>query len=372
MRKSLFQLFSGGLYADQNISTDNVLDLYNLDHIRNYATKFKSKVILTRESLHNNKTSNRDCSLQVCYFCQGPKAMVKCYRKGCLRRFHYICGFESEKCLFKFDEVYPAFCPTHVPRVPAKMQPKDVEQCCICLNELGAPTLAGIISLNCRPYMWIHRNCAIRLAANKGYGFGCPICAEKTKFQRYIQLRGVFVPSVDILTQIHNAEVEATQTKYCEAEICLRTTSKERRVPEKLIADGDLVSCNTCGKVFHVECSTKQGISDQFQVFACSSCITLSEHELSVSSSSPSSQNSVLDRCFDMGSDVSANDVMDMDEEDADADAEEPAPKRFKCDTHVTFTPSKGCHNAEWRTYKLNLFLNSLKPPKKKEPFVFD
>lgn len=203
--------------------------------------------------------------------------------------------------------------------------------------------------------MWMHRLCAIRLAANRGYGFQCPICGETDKFQKFIRLRGVFVPCVDILTQIHNEEVREQQTKYCEAEICLYTPCLEKRDPSRLTEENDAKSCTMCGKNFHKQCSEKQGRINEEQMFVCSSCLEFSDYEVSFSSSSAG--NSLLNRSFDLGSECRAGAEPEI-EEPFD---EEHLSKKFKFDREYEFVPSKGYNNHEWRKFKLNYFMNSLR-----------
>lgn len=314
-------------------------------------------------------------------FCEATHATIKCHIRGCNRKFHFKCGFDSERCLFKFDNLFYAFCPVHTVR--SKNRPLESDTCIICMMEIGDVTLCGQISLDCRPHLWMHRNCAIRLADTRGYAFQCPVCQERTKFQKYVCLRGVFIPQRDTLTQAHNVAVQETQTKYCEAEVCLKSTNlKEARAPDKLIAEGvESLKCGFCGKVFHKKCGLKQGTMREEDGaeeinFTCSSCMTLSENELSVSSESEND----LNVAFDYGSDGSAvtvvssldknndkeNGKRDLEEKEEE-EGEEILAKRYKFDHHYEWQPCTGYHNKEWREFKLNLFMNTLRTRKKNE-----
>lgn len=329
-------------------------------------------------------------SFQRCIFCDKHQATIRCRMKTCNRRFHYKCGFDSEKCLFKFDDLFYAFCPAHSAK-PRTSPPSAEDSCVICLTEPGPFTPFGVISLNCRPYMWMHRKCAIQLAASRGYAFQCPICAETKVFQKYVCLRGVFIPQRDTLTQAHNVAYQETQTKYCEAEICLRcSTSVDMRDPradEKLLVAEAvaIVKCGYCGKVFHEECGLKQGVTKdrdktagdnedgEKSNFTCSSCMNLSDHELSVSSVDDESANE-LNAGFDFGSDCSSlavvepmkaiteetntADVVDEEEEEG---SEAQLVKRFRFEHQYEWRPCRGYHNKDWRQFKLNLFMNTLR-----------
>lgn len=213
------------------------------------------------------------------------------------------------------------------------------------------------------------------LASTQGYAFKCPICKEKENFQKYICLRGVFIPHRDTLTQAHNLAVQETQTKYCEAEFCLETNSlKEKQTQDKLITEEVAsIKCSYCGKVFHSSCARKQGTFKEQQVnevcentdsFICSSCMTLSEHEISVSSTSSDND---LNLAFDLdSSDASAITVVPSSGEKESAatqeeeeDLEAQLTKKFKY--HYDWQPCHGYHNKEWRQFKLNLFMNTLR-----------
>lgn len=188
----------------------------------------------------------------------------------------------------------------------------------------------------------------------------------------------MFIPNCDTLTQAHNLAVQETQTKYCEAEFCLEAKSlKDKQTPDKLItAEVASMKCGYCGKVFHSACAKKQGtckeqVSDEEMSFICSSCMTLSDHELSVSSTS--SDNN-LNQAFDLDShsDTSVITVVassgekgsaeaNTQEEEGDLDSEAQFAKKFKFDYQYEWQPCHGYHNKEWRQFKLNLFMNTLR-----------
>lgn len=285
--------------------------------------------------------------------------------KSCSRRFHYKCAFDSERCSLKFHDQYYAMCPSHT--IKCRLKPKDDATCVICLMELEPLTICGQINLDCRPHIWMHRNCAIQLADSRGYAFQCPVCGESKKFQKYIRLRGVFIPQRDTLTQAHNLAYQESQTKYCEAEICLRISSRERTAPEKIITDSvESVKCDFCGKCFHTECGEKQGIIKEeglTPTFSCSSCLNLSDHDLSVSTETDAED---LNKGFDYGSDCSSTSMprssaVSQSTEKDDWDDESQIAKRFKFDNHYEWKSGKGYHNKEWRQFKLNLFMNTLR-----------
>lgn len=222
----------------------------------------------------------------------------------------------------------------------------------------------------------MHRECAIQLAAYRGYEFQCPICADKKAFQKYVCLRGVFIPKRDTLTQAHNVAYQETQTKYCEAEVCLHAKGdaiREPRAEEKLLfPDMESAKCGYCGKNFHTDCALKQGTykesveGDQEgsqKAYICCSCMNLSDHELSVSSIS--SDENELNAGFDYGSDCSSITVVQTKKgvlsEDAGDDSETQLAKRFKFEHHYQWQPCHGYHNTVWRQFKLNLFMNTLR-----------
>lgn len=236
---------------------------------------------------------------------------------------------------------------------------------------MDTTTTCGSISLNCRPHLWMHRACAIQLAANRGYDFQCPVCGDLKNFQKYVRLRGVFIPQRDTLTQAHNMAYQETQAKYCEAEVCLKTTSqKDPQAEDKLLVNTtESVKCNYCGKMFHCECALKQGTSQEDQrSFTCSSCMNLSEHTLSISSEEASEMNDG----FDFGSDCSTNTVIPFNgqlknsQDVAVVDMEAEMAKRFKFEHHYEWQPCQGYHNKEWRQFKLNLFMNTLRCRRKR------
>lgn len=301
------------------------------------------------------------CPFQKCIFCEGNAASIKCHIKSCSRRFHFKCAFDSEKCSLKFHEHYHAMCPSHTIR--CRRKPKNDEPCIICLMELGPATICGQINLDCRPHMWMHRSCAIQLADSRGYAFQCPVCGESKKFQKYIRLRGVFIPQRDTLTQAHNMAYQESQTRYCEAEICFKCPSREKIVQDKMLTEKvESVKCEYCGKSFHSECGAKQGIfkessgqKKELRSFTCSSCMNLSDHDLSVSTATEADE---LNRGFNYGSDCSSSDKEDHYESDSEVT------KRFKFDNHYEWKPCRGYHNQEWRQFKLNLFMNTLRPIK--------
>lgn len=157
--------------------------------------------------------------------------------------------------------------------------------------------------------------------------------------------------------------------KFCEAEICLQSKSRDARAEDKLLSnDVSSTKCGYCGKMFHTECGSKQGTfsepSSEFGgSFTCSSCMTLSDHELSVSS-----EENELNAGFDYGSDcsgitVSATPTSEQKEPPEEGeDAESQLAKRFKFEHHYQWQPCRGYHNKDWRQFKLNLFMNTLRP----------
>lgn len=235
----------------------------------------------------------------------------------------------------------------------------------------------GTINLNCRPFVWMHRACAIQLAAYRGYEFQCPLCGDLKAFQKYIVLRGVFIPQKDNLTQAHNVAYQETQTKYCEAEICLLSKSKrDPRAEDKLLSDGvSSIKCGYCGKMFHRDCGEKQGtyenaLEEDKEKFICSSCMDLSDHELSVSSAEE--EESELNNGFDLGSvcgslTLVAFSQQEEEREGEDSNSETQIAKRYKFENHYQWKPCHGYHNKEWRQFKLNLFMNTLRPGVKRK-----
>lgn len=366
---SLFQLFSHRLYSDQNKELpENVdsLEAYDLTQLKEYAVKTQHQVSLLYPIPYLSHSSLTPTLLQLCIFCNEPHATLCCHNRTCNRRFHFKCGFDSEKVLFKFNELFLAYCPRHGARNNTTKPGVD-DSCAICLTELGEITSCGLINLHCRPYVWIHRNCALRLASYRGYEFQCPLCGDLKSFQKYICLRGVFIPQRDTLTQAHNVAYRESQTKFCEAEICLQSKSRDARAEDKLLSnDGSSTKCGYCGKTFHTECGLKQGTftepsSECGGSFTCSSCMTLSEHELSVSSE----EENELNAGFDYGSDCSGTSeqkaTQEAKGEEEETETESQMVKRFKFEHHYQWQPCRGYHNKDWRQFKLNLFMNTLR-----------
>lgn len=133
-----------------------------------------------------------------------------------------------------------------------------------CHSTLWAPC--------CRINAWFHRDCIQKLAMSAGYFFKCPLCNNKTTFQKAMLDFGIYIPEQDASWElVPNAFQELLHRHdCCDARQCL---CPKGRFHSTVGTRWELVLCRYCGSQgIHVGCGSLKWSNPEWQ---CEECNTM-------------------------------------------------------------------------------------------------
>ncbi|XP_050067414.1 PHD finger protein 7-like [Anopheles maculipalpis] len=204
-----------------------------------------------------------------CAYCSRPSAAIECAQPECVRRFHYICGYNNG-CLTQFRNQMLSYCHKHLPKLYHKPINTRGRECDICFNDLPLVTEAdynpvAIVRTHCDKVCsdgFFHRECVQRFAYTSGYNFKCPLCWNKC-FRRHAADSGIFIPQRESAWEREPGAFKDLHKRKCTADRCVLVNSRNK-------ADvSQLVGCKVCGgRLMHKVCS---GVSNPSE-YLCSAC----------------------------------------------------------------------------------------------------
>ena len=152
------------------------------------------------------------------------------------------------------------------------MEAKDTTAACpICCDNVypwSCPTT--IWAPCCRTNTWFHRDCVQRLALNAGYFFKCPLCNNKTIFQKAMLDYGVYIPEQDASWELEPNAFQELLHRHnrCDAKHCLCPKGRSHAL---LGTRWELVLCRYCGSQgIHVGCGNLKWSTPEWECDECS------------------------------------------------------------------------------------------------------
>ncbi|XP_069680738.1 uncharacterized protein [Periplaneta americana] len=213
----------------------------------------------------------------LCFYCKKPGATLGCCVPRCKKVFHLPCG-RREGSLHQFFGQFKSFCSIHRPI--QKIDPsilRDVKNrdatCTICYDSIEPTASCSTLwAPCCRINAWFHRDCVQRLAMSAGYFFKCPLCNNKSVFQKAMLDFGIYIPEQDASWElVPNAYQELLHRhNRCDA---LRCNCPKGRQHEMMGTRWELVLCRYCGSQgVHVGCGPLKWSNPEWE---CEDCKTM-------------------------------------------------------------------------------------------------
>ncbi|XP_063242116.1 pineapple eye protein-like isoform X2 [Bacillus rossius redtenbacheri] len=191
-----------------------------------------------------------------CYYCKMKGATIGCCSNRCKRVFHLPCGRKKDS-LHQFFAEFRSYCGDHRPLLNVKnLEIPHDSVCNICLEVFkpkpSKSTIHSLLAFCCKK--WFHRVCIQRCALNSGYFFKCPMCNNKTLFQRVMQDHGIFIPEQDAAWELEPGAYRELLDRHnqCDARVCVCPKGRNFNSAGTRWA---VVLCSSCGSQgMHVRC----------------------------------------------------------------------------------------------------------------------
>lgn len=162
--------------------------------------------------------------------------------------------------------------------------------CYICYDEVDPRDMLGTLwAPCCKKNAWFHRMCVQQLAMSAGYFFKCPLCNNKTEFQKAMLDHGIFIPSQDASWELVPNAFEELLYRHnrCDAHKCLCPKGREHVSAN---AKWELTLCRTCGSQgIHIACGRLKWVKPMWE---CSECTSILHKSITASNSDSRDDNS--------------------------------------------------------------------------------
>ena len=162
-------------------------------------------------------------------------------------------------------------------RIAEQVKNKDCTICYICFDDANPQDIYGTLwAPCCKKNAWFHRKCVQQLAMSAGYFFKCPLCNNKTEFQRAMLDQGIFIPSQDASWELVPNAFEELLYRHnrCDASKCL---CPKGRGHTSANAKWELTLCKTCGSQgIHMACGGLKWVNPTWECSECTSILTKS------------------------------------------------------------------------------------------------
>ncbi|XP_023706470.1 uncharacterized protein LOC111863895 isoform X2 [Cryptotermes secundus] len=215
----------------------------------------------------------------TCWYCKRSGATLGCCASRCKKVFHLPCGRRSGS-LHQFFGQFKSFCSVHRPvqkidpRVLMEVKSREAT-CAICYDSIQPTSCPSTLwAPCCRINAWFHRDCVQKLAISAGYFFKCPLCNNKSTFQKAMLDFGIYIPEQDASWElVPNAFQELLHRhNRCDAKQCL---CPKGRVHEMTGTRWELVLCKYCGSQgIHIGCGLLKWVNPEW---VCDECNTMLE-----------------------------------------------------------------------------------------------
>ncbi|KAG7207936.1 hypothetical protein KM043_009524 [Ampulex compressa] len=214
----------------------------------------------------------------VCSYCKRNGATLGCCNTKCKKIFHFPCGLQAGS-LSQFFGEFRSYCQNHRPKqeiddhVKEEVSKSSETLCYICYDKVNHQDFINTLwAPCCKKNAWFHKKCVQQLAQSAGYFFKCPLCNNKSEFQKEMLEYGIFIPSQDASWElVPNAFQELLyRHDQCDAVVCL--CPKGRKYTSSN-AKWELALCRTCGSQgIHMACGQLKWANP---IWDCSECVSI-------------------------------------------------------------------------------------------------
>ncbi|GFG39697.1 hypothetical protein Cfor_11102 [Coptotermes formosanus] len=151
------------------------------------------------------------------------------------------------------------------------MEVKDMTAICpICCDDVYPMScLSAIWAPCCSSKSWFHRDCVQRLALSAGYFFKCPLCNNKTVFQKAMLDFGIYIPEQDASWELEPNAFQELLHRHnrCDAKHCVCPKGRSHAM---VGTRWELVLCRYCGSQgIHVGCGNLKWSNPEWECDEC-------------------------------------------------------------------------------------------------------